>query len=169
MSTSSVLISFLDSQDIPEVWSIAQTIEETSWSLQGFTDIASLPTTSLFGAYLSEEPNSSVSSTKLVGYLMVSHLSDESEILTFGVKHDYRHQGIGTLLLENYIHLMKHEWHCHTCHLEVRESNHAAISLYQKLGFVVTGVRRDYYEIHSETGLSRENALMMQLKIASLI
>jgi ribosomal-protein-alanine N-acetyltransferase len=42
--------------------------------------------------------------------------------------------------------------------LEVRASNSAAIALYEKLGLVRTGVRRNYYE-------GRDDAVLMEKKI----
>lgn len=154
---SAVTISFLGLDDIPNIWPIAQDLKETPWSIQGLRDMVALPTTHLFGAIKDQE---------IVGFLMVSFLLDESEILTFGVKKGHQNQGIGTLLLQNYIELMKNEWYCRTCHLEVRRSNHAAIHLYQKMGFIIRGIRPNYYEITDpEKGHYQEDAFSMQLKI----
>ena len=43
--------------------------------------------------------------------------------------------------------------------LEVRESNHSAVRLYQKLGFAQAGVRRQFYSHPAE------NALVMRREI----
>ena len=48
--------------------------------------------------------------------------------------------------------------------LEVRPSNTAAITLYQKLGYEQIGVRKNYYPANPETG-SREDALVMAKSI----
>ena len=40
-----------------------------------------------------------------------------------------------------------------TIHLEVRESNTAAIALYEKYGFIRDGLRRGYYEEPKEDAL----------------
>ena len=48
--------------------------------------------------------------------------------------------------------------------LEVRPSNTAAITLYQKLGYEQIGVRKNYYPANLETG-SREDALVMAKSI----
>ncbi len=45
--------------------------------------------------------------------------------------------------------------------LEVRESNHRARSLYQRLGFAQVGVRRGYYPAR----LGREDAVVMRLAV----
>jgi ribosomal-protein-alanine N-acetyltransferase len=46
--------------------------------------------------------------------------------------------------------------------LEVRENNDGAIALYRRAGFVIDGVRRDYYRTHA----GREAALLMSLSLA---
>ena len=48
--------------------------------------------------------------------------------------------------------------------LEVRPTNLAAVSLYQKLGYEQIGVRKNYYPANPETG-SREDALVMTKSI----
>ena len=48
--------------------------------------------------------------------------------------------------------------------LEVRPSNTAAITLYQKLGYEQIGVRKNYYPANLETG-SREDALVLAKSI----
>ncbi|MEA9567627.1 ribosomal protein S18-alanine N-acetyltransferase [Polynucleobacter sp. AP-Nickl1-40-C4] len=48
--------------------------------------------------------------------------------------------------------------------LEVRPTNLAAVSLYQKLGYEQIGVRKNYYPANLETG-SREDALVMAKSI----
>lgn len=48
--------------------------------------------------------------------------------------------------------------------LEVRPTNLAAVSLYQKLGYEQIGVRKNYYPANPETG-SREDALVMAKSI----
>ena len=48
--------------------------------------------------------------------------------------------------------------------LEVRPSNTAAITLYQKLGYEQIGVRKNYYPANPETG-SREDALVLAKSI----
>ena len=48
--------------------------------------------------------------------------------------------------------------------LEVRPTNTAAITLYQKLGYEQIGLRKNYYPANPETG-SREDALVMAKSI----
>ena len=51
------------------------------------------------------------------------------------------------------------EENCHWVHLEVRRNNKSAIKLYQKFGFKIVGVRKDYYK------QEKEDALLMSKSI----
>ncbi len=75
----------------------------------------------------------------------------------FTIKKEYRKRGIGTFLL-NEILKKGREIKIGTFTLEVRESNFAAIALYNKFGFRVAGRRKRYY--HSPV----EDALIMTRK-----
>jgi ribosomal-protein-alanine N-acetyltransferase len=48
--------------------------------------------------------------------------------------------------------------------LEVRPSNIAAVTLYQKLGYEQIGIRKNYYPAHLQSGI-REDALVMAKSI----
>ena len=71
----------------------------------------------------------------------------EREILNLAVATRFRKLGIATALI-------RHELARNAVHfLEVRESNHAAQSLYRKLGFVEVARRPQYYESPVETAI----------------
>lgn len=75
------------------------------------------------------------------GYAAVSRAGDAMNLDDIAITPTYRRQGIGTLLLD-YVHEQFPElelW------LEVRESNRAAIALYEKQGFRQVGFRKRYY------------------------
>lgn len=76
-----------------------------------------------------------------VGHLIYSHVVDECEILTVAVKAECRRKGLASALIEQ----TAKSTGAHTLHLEVRETNAEARSLYRKLGFVDVGRRRAYY------------------------
>ncbi len=82
---------------------------------------------------------------KIVGFYIASHVMDEVEIFTIAVDKDYRQRGIGIKLLE---HLIKEseKYAVAEIWLEVSTKNTAAISLYEKFGFEVMGVRKNYYQ-----------------------
>ena len=79
-------------------------------------------------------------------------LEDEAEILIFGVHPEVRRQGIGQALLEHMRQILETSG-CRAIFLEVRKSNVAAISLYQRFGFRETGMRKSYYADNGEDAL----------------
>jgi len=95
----------------------------------------------------------------VAGYLCVTLLMDEAEILDIAVRDDLRGRGVGRLLLDHIVELCRHK-HTNYIHLEVRRSNLAAIGLYERFGFLRTGERRRYYE-------NGEDAILMQLIIGT--
>lgn len=82
---------------------------------------------------------------------------DEAHIGTIAVHPDFRRSGIGSRFLASILLAAKAEG-VEKAFLEVRSSNHAARTLYQKFGFVEDGLRRHYY---SDNG---EDAVMMALE-----
>ena len=83
-------------------------------------------------------------SGKVIGYINADTVFDETYVVNVCVHPDYRRQGIGEGLVKAL---------CEHCRdnlfsfvtLEVRQSNTAAISLYQKLGFEKAGLRKSFY------------------------
>ena len=89
---------------------------------------------------------------EILGYCGVLTVLDEGDITNVAVKKCRQGQGIGKMLVEELIKRVT-ETGVATLHLEVRESNAPAISLYEKLGFVQQGIRRNYYEAPTEDGI----------------
>ena len=88
-------------------------------------------------------------SGQVVGYVCAQSVVDEAEILVLGVAPEYRGQGFGQSLLTELISVLK-AGGCASLFLEVRFNNQAAVSLYQKMGFVQTGIRKGYYADNGE-------------------
>lgn len=76
---------------------------------------------------------------RLVGFAMYRIVAGEGELLNLAVAPSARRSGIGCALLREMMLLAK-VWH-----LEVRESNAAAIGLYESSGYVEVGRRARYY------------------------
>ena len=72
------------------------------------------------------------------------HILDEGHINNIAVAEQARRQGIGRGLIEALIY-EANALGITSLTLEVRSKNHAAISLYEKLGFVTCGHRKNYY------------------------
>lgn len=75
----------------------------------------------------------------LVGFALYRVIAGEGELLNLVVHPDIRRCGVGRRLLLG-IAPLADIWH-----LEVRESNHAAIALYASLGLAQSGRRERYY------------------------
>lgn len=89
---------------------------------------------------------------KLLAYLGYWQILDEAHITTLAVHPDSRNQQLAHILLmtmidDCYKKLIKY------ITLEVRESNIAAISLYEKFGFASIGQRKNYYQDNGENAL----------------
>lgn len=102
--------------------------------------------------YLAELENSGVSYCyvirtslrQIVGFCSFWRVLDELHINNLAVAPAYRGLGAGTALMEAVLDAGVGLGACRAT-LEVRRSNEAARRLYERLGFTVAGVRRDYY------------------------
>jgi ribosomal-protein-alanine N-acetyltransferase len=94
----------------------------------------------------------------VVGYIVYWMVYDELHIQNIAIHPLHRRKGLATYLLKETI------GYCNQkggkiISLEVRRSNSAAISLYMKNGFSITGVRRKYYWDNYEDALIMELTL----------
>jgi len=96
----------------------------------------------------------------MTGYILSMSILDEIEIMQVAVHPDYRRTGLAQRLSR---HLIDHSSGICTISLEVRPSNHAARQLYEGLGFVQTGYRKQYYAPNDQ-GIC-EDAIMMALQL----
>ncbi len=87
-----------------------------------------------------------VLSGKIIGYICVRTILDETQILNLAVLPLFRRRGIGTMLLRDVLkELSMSQLDKKHLTLEVRESNRAAIELYEKFNFKLKGKRIGYY------------------------
>lgn len=89
---------------------------------------------------------------KIVGYLGVWHIIDEAHITNVAVHKDFRGRGIGGGLMEALDRQCK-EYMIASITLEVRASNLVAQNLYKKYGFLISGIRKEYYNDNKEDAL----------------
>lgn len=85
-----------------------------------------------------------------VGFLSCWCIAGEAEINNVCVLPEYRRRGIAKAMFDRLAELLPEaeRWV-----LEVRESNNAAIALYESLGFYRAGLRRDFYEGPTENAV----------------
>lgn len=99
-----------------------------------------------------------VVNNELVGFAVTQLVLDELSLLTLGVRRDWQRRGIARQLVET-LSEQASEQGAAVLMLEVRKSNAAARSLYRRLGFVETGLRKGYYRAAD----GREDAILMAL------
>jgi ribosomal-protein-alanine N-acetyltransferase len=98
--------------------------------------------------------------SRLVGYCVQTQAAGECHLLNLCVDPEWQRKGLGSLLLDHSIRLARLH-NCSSMFLEVRPSNPAGYRLYEKNGFTMIGVRRDYYT--SDEG--REDAIVMKREL----
>jgi [ribosomal protein S18]-alanine N-acetyltransferase len=88
----------------------------------------------------------------IVGFAGLWLMVDEAHITTIATHPDYRHRGLGELLLVSLFDIA-YDIGARQVTLEVRVSNSVAQNLYRKYGFRELGVRRRYYSDNGEDAL----------------
>ena len=96
------------------------------------------------------------------GHGILSKGVDEIHLLNVCVRRENQGQGYGRLFVRHLVDQAKGMGGAHLF-LEVRASNRVAIALYESLGFVEVGRRKDYYPGDPE----REDALVLSLDLSS--
>lgn len=94
------------------------------------------------------------------GFYIGEFVAGEASLFDICVAPPAQGQGFGRLLLEHFI-AQAEQREAFDCWLEVRESNLAAIRLYQQAGFHQTGKRPNYYP----TACGHEDAILMGLPL----
>jgi ribosomal-protein-alanine N-acetyltransferase len=81
---------------------------------------------------------------RIAGFALIRTVADEAELLTIAVEPRWRDKGVGRALMDAaFADLMMSP--ARRMFLEVDEQNHAAIRLYEKLGFSTISSRKGYY------------------------
>lgn len=126
---------------------------ETPWSMALFQHSLQTPFSCI-----------ALSDTALLGFIVVSHVLDEAEIEDVCVDARYRRHGVAKRLLLQVISRLK-DANIVRLHLEVRQSNQAAITLYESMGFIKIGERKQYYERINDVS---ESALLYCLDVLKI-
>ncbi len=141
-------------EDLPSVLSIEAKNYNFPWSEGIFNDCLNATN---YSCWVCTEIDA------IVGYSIVSMAVGEAHIMNICVDPEIQKLGVGSKLLENMIEIaLKNS---ETIMLEVRPTNIAAISLYEKRGFNKIGIRKDYYP--SADG-GKEDAVMLALDLVKL-
>lgn len=141
----------IDSGDIAELIALGEEANLSAWSQQNYLDEIKNP----HSIMLRLEGDSNDLIGFIVGRLVTApDVEDavDAEIYNIAVDNQYRRRGHAQRILNEF---------CARCRascvrsvwLEVRESNHPAIRLYEKNGFQTVTKRRDFYSNPPEDGL----------------
>jgi ribosomal-protein-alanine N-acetyltransferase len=138
--------------DIDEVIVIENDVYPHPWTRGNFLD-------SLYTGYqawtLREEGGA------LAGYFLAMLAVDEAHLLNISVRRDLHGHGVGRMQLDKVAALAK-EQGMTSILLEVRPSNHRALTVYERYGFLRIGNRKGYYPA---AGGAREDAIVMRLPL----
>ena len=135
-------------EDLDSLVEIEQECSGMPWSREQFEEELLFPLGHTYIAEIDGYP---------AGFFSMHIVSDDAHLNEFGVKDEYRRKGIGYMLANQMLALCK-EYGCSVFSLEVRESAVPAIALYEKIGCVRTGIRKDFYQN------PKENAYIYILK-----
>jgi len=134
--------------DLLQVYAIAKESFTMPWQLNSFEYELGNKDAVPYVAALGKE---------IVGYVILRTIVDVTHLMEIAVKLKLRQTGIGGMLLRaalQELRRIKHDINLVT--LEVRESNIAAIRLYEKAGFKEIGRRKDYYKKPIEDAIIME-------------
>lgn len=93
---------------------------------------------------------------EIIGFAGIKIILDEADIMNIVTKKSFRHQGIGSSLLDWIINYSK-ESNLNKISLEVNEHNLSAIRLYNKFEFDHIGIRKKYYNGTSDAIIMSKN------------
>ena len=135
--------------DLDEVMVIERRSFSAPWEESTFRGLMRRPSAALLVAETDDE---------LTGYSVMWFAADEGELGDIAVVPERRGEGIGRRLLRESISVAASRG-TRSLYLEVRESNDVARRLYEKVGFSVVGVRKQYYTEPAE------DAIVMKLDL----
>lgn len=142
------MIRSLYIEQIEAIASLHATACNNSWSHEMLYNMLENPSYIAYGFYQND-----VMIAFVIGIIII----DEAEIHMICTHPDHQRKGIAEDLMTHMTKELQNR--CVTLiHLEVSHQNKGAISLYKKLGFIQTGMRKTYYPDGS-------NALIMQKEI----
>lgn len=146
-SENKITIKPLSAEDTPLAAKIERiSLGDEAWSAQGILD-----TMARNGHYLAAYIDD-----QFVGHGGFTSVLDEGYITNIAVHPDHRRKGIAFQLTEN-LKAKAQSLELSFLTLEVRESNSAAIKLYEKAGFKSVGKRKGFYSN------PKEDAILMTL------
>ena len=140
-----VYIRKMTKEHLEQVYKIEESCFEIPWSKKSFENELTKNKIAIYLVALKDDA--------VIGYAGMWHVINEGHITNIAVSPLYRRTGIGEKLVLELINIAK-EKEMIGLTLEVRVSNKAAKRLYEKQGFLLDGIRKEYYE-------NKEDAFIM--------
>jgi ribosomal-protein-alanine N-acetyltransferase len=135
-----VLLRRAEVRDCDALAEIHSSAFRRGWSDAEFEALLVQPATHGFIAH----HRNAFGSQRAAGFILYRLVIDEAEILSVAVIPEFRRRGIGKRLLQEALRHLYSEG-AHGIHLEVEDSNPAAIALYRGMEFHESGRRAGYY------------------------
>lgn len=134
-STDKICYRRMQKEDVQAVSEIEKSCFSAPWTYKSFMDSLLNPDMIYIIAEFEGE---------VIGNCGVRNILGEGEITNVAMKESYRGQGIATKMMKK---LLKcgEEMGITDFTLEVRKGNLPAVNMYQKLGFKIEGVRKNFY------------------------
>jgi ribosomal-protein-alanine N-acetyltransferase len=139
-------LKFLTSEHLSALLELDQACFGGLWTMDAYQRELDSPNSDLLGLF------SPISNSRLLAMGCFWSILEEAHITILAVHPQYHRQGLGQALLYSLINTACDRG-LERATLEVRASNLAAISLYQKFGFKTAGRRRRYYQDNGEDAL----------------
>lgn len=156
IADNNLIIRHMKLDDIERVHHIDQLSFSLPWPISSYHYELTENHASI--AHVAELINNHENST-IIAMIVTWIIVDEAHIATIAVHPDYRRMGIGARLLAESLQEAINRG-ARMATLEVRQSNVAAISMYDQLGFIVTGRRSRYYQdTHEDAYIMTNNNL----------
>lgn len=141
----------MQQEDLPQVMAIEEAVYPFPWTPGIFHDC--LRVGYCCWVLLLDE--------QVIGYGVMSVVIDESHILNLCIHPKWHRNGLGNKMIRRLLKIARQHG-AETAFLEVRASNQAALKLYQGLGFIEVGQRKEYYPCPNQ---AREDAIVMSLEL----
>lgn len=139
------MIRLMQAADVEVVAKIEKSVQSHPWTLKQFEDAVTAYQSTVIEVQ-----------GQVAGFCILQPVLDEANLLLMAIDPAQQGQGLGYQLLEASVAMLKNN--PVQIFLEVRESNQAAIKLYEKSGFHQIDLRKNYYP---NSNGSREHAIIM--------
>ncbi len=138
-----ILIEKMQKKDSEEVYRLQKKCFSIPWSKKSLEDMFQVEG---YHNFVARKQGA------IRGYIGMKAVCGEADITNVAVDPLTRRQGVGAQLLQRLLTTAKEE-EIRSVFLEVRESNQAAIQLYEQAGFRKIGQRKAYYDQPKEDAL----------------